>query len=229
MHRLVQGDVGSGKTAVALSAAAYVAEQGAQAAIMAPTELLAEQHMRNALKTLAPQGIRVALLTGKLSAQERRDVLSQLENGEVQCVIGTHALIQDSVKFNKLALGIVDEQHRFGVLQRAKFVEMGLQSAGAVPHMLVMTATPIPRTLALTVYGDLDVSTIDELHLVGRRSRPMSSRIVRGQKFFARSFVRLRRGDRPMLSSLWLRSQIRKGSRIFAMRLAPPRSLRMGI
>ena len=163
MHRLVQGDVGSGKTAVALSAAAYVAEQGAQAAIMAPTELLAEQHMRNALKTLAPQGIRVALLTGKLSAQERRDVLSQLENGEVQCVIGTHALIQDSVKFNKLALGIVDEQHRFGVLQRAKFVEMGLQSAGAVPHMLVMTATPIPRTLALTVYGDLDVSTIDEL------------------------------------------------------------------
>ena len=225
MHRLVQGDVGSGKTAVALSAAAYVAEQGAQAAIMAPTELLAEQHMRNALKTLAPQGIRVALLTGKLSAQERRDVLSQLENGEVQCVIGTHALIQDSVKFNKLALGIVDEQHRFGVLQRAKFVEMGLQSAGAVPHMLV--AAVIPRTLA-SPFMEL-MSTIDGSHLVGRRSRPMSSRIVKGQKFFARSFVRLRRGDRPMLSSLWLRSQIRKGSRIFAMRLAPPRSLRMGI
>lgn len=163
MHRLVQGDVGSGKTAVALAAAAYVAEQGAQAAIMAPTELLAEQHMRNALKTLRPLGIEVALLTGKMSAQERREALARLESGEVQCVIGTHALIQDSVKFHKLALGIVDEQHRFGVLQRAKFVEMGIQSAGAVPHMLVMTATPIPRTLALTVYGDLDVSTIDEL------------------------------------------------------------------
>ena len=163
MHRLVQGDVGSGKTAVALSAAAYVAEQGAQAAIMAPTELLAEQHMRNALKTLAPIGIGVVLLTGKLSAQERRDALAQIESGEVGCVIGTHALIQDSVTFHRLALGIVDEQHRFGVLQRARFVEMGRQSAGAVPHMLVMTATPIPRTLALTVYGDLDVSTIDEL------------------------------------------------------------------
>ena len=163
MHRLVQGDVGSGKTAVALAAAAYVAEQGAQSAIMAPTELLAEQHMRNALKTLKPLGIRVSLLTGKMSAQERRETLAALKSGDIQCVIGTHALIQDSVEFHKLALGIVDEQHRFGVLQRAKFVEFGLKSAGAVPHMLVMTATPIPRTLALTVYGDLDVSTIDEL------------------------------------------------------------------
>ena len=163
MHRLVQGDVGSGKTAVALAAAAYVAEQGAQSAIMAPTELLAEQHMRNALKTLQPLGIRVALLTGKMSAQERRETLQGLRGGEIQCVIGTHALIQDSVEFHRLVLGIVDEQHRFGVLQRAKFVEFGLKSAGTVPHMLVMTATPIPRTLALTVYGDLDVSTIDEL------------------------------------------------------------------
>lgn len=163
MHRLLQGDVGSGKTAVAMAAAAGCALAGFQAAVMAPTELLAEQHARVALDTLSPLGISVVVLTGALSAAARREALTQIETGVAQVVVGTHAVIQESVRFHALALGIVDEQHRFGVMQRARFVEQGRESTGKAPHILVMTATPIPRTLALTVYGDLDLSIIDEL------------------------------------------------------------------
>ncbi|MEL6546568.1 MAG: ATP-dependent DNA helicase RecG, partial [Myxococcota bacterium] len=163
MHRLIQGDVGSGKTAVALTAAAAAAHSGVQCALMAPTEILAEQHARNALKVLPKAGVRVSLLTGSMSAGEKRRTLSGLANGSIDVVVGTHAVIQEGVRFKRLALGIVDEQHRFGVMQRARFLEQGREGLGATPHILVMTATPIPRTLALTVYGDLDVSVIDEL------------------------------------------------------------------
>jgi ATP-dependent DNA helicase RecG len=163
MNRLLQGDVGSGKTAVAFSVAAAVADAGYQVALMAPTEILAEQHFRSALKALVPVGIKVGLLTGSLSATESRQTLAAIADGSIQVVLGTHALIQDKVVFKGLALAIVDEQHRFGVLQRGRFNEMGVQSLGRAPHMLVMTATPIPRTLALTVYGDLDVALLDEL------------------------------------------------------------------
>lgn len=158
MHRLVQGDVGSGKTLVALMAAAFVAEGAAQTALMVPTEILAEQHYANSVKRLEPLGIGCALLTSQTKNKERIEILERLKTGKLQLVIGTHALIQDDVEFKSLALVIVDEQHRFGVEQRNK-----LKRKGVSPHFLVMTATPIPRTLAMTVYGDLDVSIIDEL------------------------------------------------------------------
>lgn len=158
MLRLVQGDVGSGKTIVAAFAAIRAIEHGCQTAIMAPTELLAEQHQLNFQQWLEPLGVNVALLTGQMPAKEQRATLAAIESGEVQVVIGTHALFQDSVAFNKLALVIIDEQHRFGVHQR-----MALQNKGAFPHQLVMTATPIPRTLTMTLYADMDVSVIDEL------------------------------------------------------------------
>ena len=176
MNRLLQGDVGSGKTAVALSLVYGLIKAGTQAAIMAPTEILAEQHARTALKLLTPKGLRPALLTGGMSAPERRDVLRGLASGNIDVVIGTHALIQDAVKFKRLGVAVVDEQHRFGVLQRARLLELGQESLGVVPHMLVMTATPIPRTLALTVYGDLDVALLDELP-PGRR--PIQTRVFR--------------------------------------------------
>ncbi|MBI5509847.1 MAG: ATP-dependent DNA helicase RecG [Deltaproteobacteria bacterium] len=163
MNRLLQGDVGSGKTAVAVAAAAGVARAGYQAAIMAPTELLAEQHARVALTTLASAGFRVALLTGAVTGSERRQILEELAVGRCQVIVGTHALIQDEVRFHRLAFAVVDEQHRFGVRQRARLLAMGREGLASNPHMLVMTATPIPRTLALTVYGDLDLSLVDEL------------------------------------------------------------------
>jgi ATP-dependent DNA helicase RecG len=158
MHRLVQGDVGSGKTLVALLAATYVAEGRMQTALMVPTEILAEQHYQNASARLSPLGLKVALLTSQVKGKERALILQALKAGEIDVCIGTHALIQDDVEFAKLGLVIVDEQHRFGVEQRNK-----LKGKGLSPHFLVMTATPIPRTLAMTVYGDLDVSIIDEL------------------------------------------------------------------
>ena len=170
MSRLVQGDVGSGKTMVALLASLEVIEGGHQAALMAPTEILAEQHARNARKLLEPLGLRVALLTGKSKTRERNELLGHLEKGEIDLLIGTHALIEDDVLFKTLALVTIDEQHRFGVEQRAK-----LKRKGVLPHFLVMTATPIPRTLALTVYGDLDVSTLDELP-PGRS--PIQTRVI---------------------------------------------------
>lgn len=158
MHRLVQGDVGSGKTMVALLAACYAAEQKIQTALMVPTEILAEQHFKNAKQRLEPLGITVGLLTGSLKGADKRGIYEQLARGEVDVVVGTHALIQDDVEFKNLGLVIVDEQHRFGVSQRQL-----LKAKGQCPHFLVMTATPIPRTLAMTAYGDLDVSVLREL------------------------------------------------------------------
>lgn len=158
MHRMVQGDVGSGKTLVSFMAALYAAESGYQSCMMAPTEILAEQHFKNAKKVLEPLGIRLALLVGKTKTSERKQVLASLYAGEVDLIMGTHALIEDEVQFKNLGLVIIDEQHRFGVEQRGV-----LKNKGNSPHFLVMTATPIPRTLAMTVYGDLDVSIIDEM------------------------------------------------------------------
>lgn len=158
MHRMVQGDVGSGKTLVSFMAAAYAAESGFQSCLMAPTEILAEQHFKNAQKVLEPLGLRLALLVGKSKASERKQVLEALQSGEIDLIIGTHALIEDEVIFSNLGLVIIDEQHRFGVEQRGV-----LKNKGNSPHFLVMTATPIPRTLAMTVYGDLDVSIVDEM------------------------------------------------------------------
>jgi ATP-dependent DNA helicase RecG len=158
MNRLIQGDVGSGKTIVAFIAALAAMENGYQAALMAPTEILAEQHARNARLVFDQTNYRVALLKGSMKAAEKRKVHDAIANGEVEFVVGTHAVIQDAVQFENLGLAIVDEQHRFGVLQRSALRELGYN-----PDVLVMTATPIPRSLAMTVYGDLDVSVIDEL------------------------------------------------------------------
>ncbi len=162
MMRLVQGDVGSGKTVVAALAALRAVEDGAQAAVMAPTELLAEQHARNFLGWLEPLGVRVGLLTGRQTGKVRAALNEDLASGAIQVAVGTHALFQEGVQFGRLALVIVDEQHRFGVHQRMQLREKGLAD-GRYPHQLVMTATPIPRTLAMTAYADLDVSIIDEL------------------------------------------------------------------
>jgi ATP-dependent DNA helicase RecG len=161
MLRLVQGDVGSGKTIVAALAAADAVETGHQAALMAPTELLAEQHAQNFTRWLEPLGLTPLLLTGRLPARARREAEAMLTDGRQGIVIGTHALFQEDVRFRNLALIIVDEQHRFGVHQRMRLREKG--AAGRYPHQLIMTATPIPRTLAMTAYADLDVSVIDEL------------------------------------------------------------------
>jgi ATP-dependent DNA helicase RecG len=161
MMRLVQGDVGSGKTIVAALAAADAVEAGFQAALMAPTELLAEQHAQNFARWLAPLGLQPVLLSGRMPARARRAALETLTAGGPAIAIGTHALFQQEVTFRRLALVIVDEQHRFGVHQRMRLREKG--AAGRYPHQLIMTATPIPRTLAMTAYADLDVSVIDEL------------------------------------------------------------------
>ncbi|MGC4029212.1 MAG: ATP-dependent DNA helicase RecG [Steroidobacteraceae bacterium] len=162
MVRLVQGDVGCGKTVVAAAAAARAVGSGGQAALMAPTELLAEQHWRSLDAWFRPLGVTVALLSGSQPARTRRSALEAVASGEVQIAVGTHALFQGGVNFRNLALVIVDEQHRFGVQQRLQLKEKGRQD-GSVPHQLIMTATPIPRTLAMTAYADLDVSVIDEL------------------------------------------------------------------
>jgi ATP-dependent DNA helicase RecG len=160
MRRLLQGDVGSGKTIVALQAAVIAIENGYQAALMAPTEILATQHYFSARRLLEPAGYRVVLLTGSLEDEHKRDVRRHIAHGNAQLVIGTHALIEDNVEFAKPGLVIVDEQHRFGVLQRFQLMKKG---AEVEPDVLVMTATPIPRTLALTLYGDLDSSVLDEM------------------------------------------------------------------
>jgi len=158
MNRLLQGDVGAGKTIVALLAALVEMENGLQAAFMAPTEILAEQHFANIARLLERSRFRVALLTGSTPAAARRTALAEIASGAIHLVVGTHALVQGDVQFQQLGLAVIDEQHRFGVLQRATLREKGLH-----PDVLVMTATPIPRTLALTLYGDLDVSSIREL------------------------------------------------------------------
>ncbi len=166
MHRLLQGDVGSGKTVVAALAAAVAIGAGAQCALMAPTEILAEQHFRKLIgwlePLLAPRGQRVAWLTGSQKKKERTEMLALIASGEAALVVGTHAVIQEHVQFQRLALAIIDEQHRFGVAQRLALREKMLD-AGVEPHLLMMSATPIPRTLAMSYYADLDVSTIDEL------------------------------------------------------------------
>ena len=161
MNRLLQGDVGSGKTMVAVLTALIAIGNGYQACIMAPTEVLAQQHFKNIQKFLAPTGVKSALLTGSSKTKERREIHQGLEDGSISIIVGTHALLEDVVVFRNLGLAIIDEQHRFGVEQRARLWKKS--SVGAPPHVLVMTATPIPRTLAMTLYGDLDVSVIDEL------------------------------------------------------------------
>ena len=185
MNRLVQGDVGSGKTMVAAAAAFAAAENGKQSALMAPTEILAEQHYQSLNKLFAPMGIRVALLTGSMKPKEKRDIRERIQLGMVDLVVGTHALITDATVFSDLGLVITDEQHRFGVGQRAK-----LSAKGNDPHLLVMSATPIPRTLALLMYGDLDVSILDELppgrepvdtFLVGESYRARINAFIRKQ------------------------------------------------
>lgn len=158
MNRLIQGDVGSGKTAVAAALCYTVIRNGLQAALMAPTEILATQHFESLSALLAPCGIRLALITGSMRQKARREALEGLKSGEIQLAVGTHALISEGVEFDRLALVITDEQHRFGVEQRT-----ALAKKGGFPHTLVMSATPIPRTLALMIYGDLDVSVLDEL------------------------------------------------------------------
>ena len=158
MNRLLQGDVGSGKTVVALLAAMAPIAAGFQVAMMAPTELLAEQHYATVRRLVAGQDVSVALLTGRQKARARAEVAAGLAAGMVDLIVGTHALFQEGVRFDRLGFIVMDEQHRFGVMQRASLIEKGKR-----PDVLVMTATPIPRTLALTVYGDLDISTLREL------------------------------------------------------------------
>jgi ATP-dependent DNA helicase RecG len=190
MSRLVQGDVGSGKTVVAAAAMFLAAQSGAQAAIMAPTEILAEQHFMSLSKLFEkvnaqslPRPLNVRLLTGSTSPADREIILAEIADGRANIVVGTHALIQETVSFNDLALAVIDEQHRFGVAQRAM-----LRQKGSNPHVLVMTATPIPRTLALTLYGDLDLSVIDQMP-PGRQ--PIETRIVLPtERERAYSFVR---------------------------------------
>jgi ATP-dependent DNA helicase RecG len=174
MQRLLQGDVGSGKTVVAALAATQAIDSGFQAALMAPTEILADQHFRKIAQWMEPLGVRVAWLTGSLKKKDKEAAQARIESGEAQLVIGTHALIQENVEFARLGLVIVDEQHRFGVGQRLALRNKG-QDAHTVPHQLMMSATPIPRTLAMTYYADLEVSVIDELP-PGRT--PVVTRIV---------------------------------------------------
>ncbi len=196
MNRLLQGDVGSGKTMVAVLSALIAVGNGCQACIMAPTEVLAQQHYANISKYLAPTGVRCELLIGSTGKAARRPVLEGLSDGSVGIIIGTHALIEDTVVFHRLGLVIIDEQHRFGVDQRARLWAKG--PSGIPPHVLVMTATPIPRTLAMTLYGDLDVSVIDEMPpgrkpvqtiLIGEGKRPqlynfMKKEITAGRQAF---------------------------------------------
>ena len=185
MNRLCQGDVGSGKTMVAAAAAYCAARNGAQTALMAPTEILAEQHFASLSALFVPLGVSVALLTGSMTGKQKKDVRERIAAGEVQVVIGTHALLSESTRFDNLGLVITDEQHRFGVGQRSR-----LSAKGEDPHLLVMSATPIPRTLALILYGDLDVSILDELppgrepvdtFLVGESYRPRINAFIRKQ------------------------------------------------
>ena len=185
MNRLVQGDVGSGKTMVAAAAAYLAVKNGHQAALMAPTEILAEQHFASLTRLLTPLGIRVSLLTGGLTQKQKREVRAAMEEGATDLVVGTHALVSESTVFQDLGLVIADEQHRFGVAQRS-----ALSAKGADPHLLVMSATPIPRTLALIMYGDLEVSILDELppgrqvvdsFLVGESYRARINAFIRKQ------------------------------------------------
>ncbi|MBO5563583.1 MAG: ATP-dependent DNA helicase RecG [Bacteroidales bacterium] len=197
MNRLLQGDVGSGKTMVAVLTALIAVGNGYQACIMAPTEVLAQQHFANISRYLVPTGVKCALLTGSTGAAARRDIHAGLEDGSIGILIGTHALIEDTVNYNALGLAIIDEQHRFGVDQRARLWNKGFQ--GVHPHVLVMTATPIPRTLAMTLYGDLDVSVIDEMP-PGRK--PVQTLCVgEGKRHAMHNFIRdeIRKGRQAFI------------------------------
>ena len=185
MNRLVQGDVGSGKTMVAAAAIYCAAKNGVQSALMAPTEILAEQHFASLSKLFAPMGLRLALLTGSLTPKQKREIREKIAAGEVDLAVGTHALLSDATEFARLGLVVADEQHRFGVAQRAS-----LSAKGRDPHLLVMSATPIPRTLALLMYGDLEVSVVGELppgrepvdtFLVNESYRPRINAFIRKQ------------------------------------------------
>jgi ATP-dependent DNA helicase RecG len=178
MNRLLQGDVGSGKTVVAALAAARVMDHGYQAAVMAPTEILAEQHYLKMKEWFEPFGVRIAWLSGSLKTKEKRLAQEMVESGQAQLIIGTHALIQESVSFSKLGLAVIDEQHRFGVRQRLE-IQQRLGSELFYCHQLMMSATPIPRTLAMTYYADLDVSVIDELP-PGRK--PITTKVVKANR-----------------------------------------------
>ena len=194
MNRLLQGDVGSGKTLVALMSMLIALDNGYQACIMAPTEILAEQHLQTIMDFLKGMDIRVALLTGIVKGKRRQEILDGLLDGTVQILVGTHAVIEDTVQFARLGMVVVDEQHRFGVAQRAKL----WNKSANPPHVLVMTATPIPRTLAMTLYGDLDVSVIDEL--------PPGRKPIVTQHVFDRSMPSLYDG---------IRNQIRQGRQVY--------------
>ncbi|NLX73283.1 MAG: ATP-dependent DNA helicase RecG [Bacteroidales bacterium] len=196
MNRLLQGDVGSGKTLVALMVMLIAADNDYQACLMAPTEILANQHYETISEQAAPLGIKVALLTGSTGKADRGVIHAALQNGEMQILIGTHALIEDSVLFSKLGLVVIDEQHRFGVEQRARLWRKNLNP----PHVLVMTATPIPRTLAMTVYGDLEVSVIDEL--------PPGRKPVQTEHFFHNRRNQLNR---------FLKQEIEKGRQVYVV------------
>lgn len=198
MNRLLQGDVGSGKTMVAVLTALIAIGNGFQACMMAPTEVLAQQHYKNIQKFLEPTGVKSALLTGSSKTAERREVHAGLEDGSIGIIVGTHALIEDNVVFRNLGLAIIDEQHRFGVEQRSKLWKKA--TCGAPPHVLVMTATPIPRTLAMTLYGDLDVSVIDELP-PGRK--PVQT-------------IHATEGKRPALYK-FMKDEIEKGRQVFVV------------
>ncbi|WBO87861.1 DEAD/DEAH box helicase, partial [Treponema pallidum] len=165
MARLIQGDVGSGKTLVAFFSCLKIIEQGGQVALLAPTELLARQHADTAARLLAPIGIRLAFLTGNVKSEGRAYLLEALVAGEINLVVGTHALFSKSVRYHDLRLVIIDEQHRFGVLQRSALIQKGREGnpQGKTPHIIMMSATPIPRTLALSVFGDLDISIIKSM------------------------------------------------------------------
>jgi ATP-dependent DNA helicase RecG len=193
-NRLIQGDVGSGKTVVALYAMLMAVASGAQASLMAPTELLAEQHFSSMSRMLSGSRVRIELLTGTTPAATRDSLLARLAEGDIDILVGTHALLTESVKFKSLAVAIVDEQHRFGVVQRAGLREKSTD-ASTTPHVLVMTATPIPRTLAITLFGDLDVSSIEGLP-PGRK--PIVTRVVptsRRAEVYADVRERLARGE----------------------------------
>jgi len=195
MNRLVQGDVGSGKTVVALFAMLLAAESGYQAALMAPTEILAEQHARTLRRLLAGLPVEVALLTGRLSTAERRAALEAISSGRAQLVVGTHALIQEGVRFARLGLAVIDEQHRFGVRQRMALAELGER-----PDVLVMSATPIPRSLAMALYGDLDLTVLDELP----RDRKPIRTAVRSEKSRERVYA-------------FIRDQVREGRQAYVV------------